>query len=664
MKPIQAPFVPNGIASALAAAQGLLRAGRLEEADRAGVAILSRDPSNVDALLIHGAASFRLGLLGEADRAIASVRALEPEHPGASMLSAEVLQARGSRGEALAEASRALAKAFGVSREPLLAAREMIDASAREPLARLRGNLPALQLFGTLLANAHTPPQASPILESAATSPMATRSGEEFAVRFAAAMALLGFSRLAAPEWNREVFERVILPWMRSALADGRLEEAFEIERWAYEVYVKQTESEAHFEECTSRWKDAMREAGARFSSTLAQVPRAAPGPLPRIAFFVHNVSGLAHVQMVLSLIEGHAQLPTPRFEPFVFCLTGQHAELERFRRAGAKVEVLFEASFRPGIRSALAILRQRIAQAGIDELVWVSLVVLMPFALAMRLAPAQAWWAMKYHSLELPEIDGYLTGGGLEGGTKSIGGRTWLAGPVASAEWTAPGKAEEAGAIRGTLGAYRIVYGCFGREEKLDSDEFLDAVARVLKAVPDAAFVWTGRTRHPPIQRRLEAAGVAERCHYIGWVDTKLYAQVIDVFLDSFPFPCGFTLYEAMAAGKPVVLFANAASAHTGVNALLGPLLDEGDPGREAARLARSIFRREGEDLCLRAMNPDQYVELAVRVGTDDGLRARSGAACRQFVERFLADRARAATIYADHFETILAAAGKRAPA
>ena len=448
---------------------------------------------------------------------------------------------------------------------------------------------------------------------------------------------------------------------LRSARTAGGLEAAFEIESTVYEVHVKQLEDETHFAHCVAQWKDAMREAGARFASTLPPTPRAAPGPLPRIAFFVHNVTRLAHVQMVVDLIEGNAQLPAPRFEAYVFCLVGEREAIERLRRAGASVEVLFESSTRREVAPALSILKRRIAEAGIDELVWVSLVVLLPFAFAMRLAPAQVWWALKYHSLDLDEIDGYVTGGGVEGGTKTIGGRTWLAGPVASAQWTSPEKAAEAAAIRRSLGPSAIVFGCFAREEKLDSAPFLDAVARVLEAVPAAVFLWAGHAQHPGVQRRLEAAGVASRCRFVGWVDTKLYAQVIDVFLDSFPFPCGFTLYEAAAAGRPAVLFSSAASADTGANALIGPLLDQGDPERESARLARSIFHSGGENLCLRAFTVDEYVDLAVRAGTDAGFRERAGSAYRAFVERFLADRSRAAGIYADHFLAVIEAAKRR---
>lgn len=622
---------------------------------------MDRPADDTASALARAMSLLRAGALDEADLAIDAIRQRAPHHPAAALLKAEVLDARGRAAEALAEATHGMAAIYAVAPQVPTVTAAMLEAIGAHPLARVRSQARLFRLFGTLLAKSLPPAAAAELAASPGWARVAGWGGGEFEGRLGPALALLGFSRSADPHWNRAVFEGAVLPLLLAMLEQGRYGEAFALERHAYESYVKQTESESHFTATVSRWKDAMRAAGARYASTLPRLPRAAPGALMRVAFFVHSVTHLAHVQMVLNLVEGNAELATPRFQPFVFCLVGEPPALERFRRAGAKVEVLSETGANVTDLAALAALRQRIAQSGIDVLVWVSVVALMPFAFAMRLAPAQVWWAMKYHGLDLPEIDGYLTGGGLEGGTKSIGGREWLAGPVASNEWTAPEKAAQAAQVRASIGSYRVVYGCFGREEKLKDAQFLDAVCRVLKAVPDAAFLWTGRVRDPDIQGALEAGGVADRCRYIGWVDTKLYAQVIDVFLDSFPFPCGFTLYEAMAAGKPAVLLANAASADTGANALIGPLLDAGDPGRDAARLARSIFAPQGESLSLRARDADEYVRLAVVAGTDEGLRMRSGRAHREFVERFLADRARAAVIYAGHFESVLAkAAGK----
>lgn len=646
--------------AAIAGVLELLNAGRFEEAYRASLDILARDPSDIDARLVHGVSCLQHGMLAEAQQSIEAVMSRAPTHFGAIFTHAQVMRARGNEEAALAETLRAIAGIFKLPEVEGIAMRGLLRLVATVPSVQWADYGQLFAMFGSLLANSRPIPDATWIDEALA-SPILMSPDSEFAPRLAGTCALLGFIAESPLEWNREIFERLMMPWMRRALAGGRFDSALLIERVVYAAHVKQVESEAHFAHCVAQWKDAMREAGARFASTLPTVERAAPGTMPRVAFFVDNLTGLAHARMVADLIEGNARLQDRRFEPYVFCLTGESQMIERLHRTGTTVEVLFDAGNSHGYASALSLLRRRIAECGIDELVWVSVVVMMPFAFAMRIAPAQAWWAMKYHSLELDEIDGYITGGGIEGGTKTIAGRTWLAGPVASQEWTAWERASEAAHVRGSLPQGTIVYGTFGREEKLNSASFLEAVSRVLKAVPNAVFLWTGRQQHAAIQRHLEASGFADRCRFIGWVDTKLYAQVIDVFLDSFPFPCGFTLYEAAAAGRPAVLFMSDASADTGANALIGPLLDRGDPQRESALAARSIFRAGGEDLSLRASTTDEYVALAVRLGTDEGFRKRAGEAYRAFVESFLADRARSARIYGDHFLTIIEAAKRR---
>jgi glycosyltransferase involved in cell wall biosynthesis len=392
-------------------------------------------------------------------------------------------------------------------------------------------------------------------------------------------------------------------------------------------------------------WVDDMREGGRNFAAKLPPVERAPNGPVPRIAFFVHNVTMLAHTTALLEVLEGHAELPEPRMKPYLFHEAGDPAAIERFRRAGLQVEAL------PGSpASRLAHLRRRIAEEGIEVLAWISLAITMPFAFGMRLAPRQVWWAMKYHALEFPEIDDYITGGG-ETGIHMIQGRPWRVGPVVAAKWFAPELAPDARRIREGLGARGVVFGSFGRTEKLNSPIFLDAVVEILRRTPDAMFLWTGRSAHPDIQARFEEAGVAARCRFIGWVDTKLYAQVIDVFLDSFPFPGGFTLYEAMAAGKPAVLFASPESAHGGINAIVGHLLQSHPSSSDEARLAHAIFRPEaGVSLYLRAQNADEYVGQACNLARDSAWRERVGAAGREFIGKVMTDRRRAANIYVDH--------------
>jgi glycosyltransferase involved in cell wall biosynthesis len=253
----------------------------------------------------------------------------------------------------------------------------------------------------------------------------------------------------------------------------------------------------------------------------------------------------------------------------------------------------------------------------------------------------------MKYHSLELPEIDGYVTNQSI-GSTKLVEGKLWRSAPLASEEWHRPELAARAAEVRASY-PYALLFGCIGREEKINSPPFLEAVARILRECPDAGFLWTGRERSAAVQSTLERLGVAGRCHFIGWVDTRLYAQVLDLFLDSFPFPCGFTLYEAMAAGKPVVVYASREAAETGIYGLLAPLLAGETGAPEEIRAARALFADGRLFHC--APDPERYVDLALALARDPAARSASGEVNRAFVREFLSDRARMARVVGRHF-------------
>ena len=179
------------------------------------------------------------------------------------------------------------------------------------------------------------------------------------------------------------------------------------------------------------------------------------------------------------------------------------------------------------------------------------------------------------------------------------------------------------------------------------------------LRACPQAGFLWTGRERLFAIEARLNELGVGKRCHYIGWVDTKVYAQVLDAFVDSFPFPCAFTLYEAMAAGKAVLTYASPEASETGLHGLLSPLLagESGNPDEQSR--ARSMF---GDSLYFCAGNAQEYVEMATRLVRDAELRRAAGEANRRFIAEFLSDRARTARILATHLIELIGEARQRA--
>lgn len=466
-----------------------------------------------------------------------------------------------------------------------------------------------------------------------------------------ATLRLLDFSKNAPAAWIERLFSCLVWPWMRQALACGRYGLALMLETEAYGAYVMYKESGQRFRKAFAVWTDAMREAGRRAGESLTPLPAAPAEPVPGIGFYLHSDTVLGHTQILLEFLEAHARLEAAMIRPVVFVRPHAHADLKgRLAAIGvACIELEKELSDRAESDwHAFLRLRHHTAAQKLTAVVWVSVALHMAFAFSMRVAPVQIWWAMKYHSLALPEIDGYLTNQSA-GSTKLVDGKLWRSAPLASEDWYRPQLAARAAEVRAGYAQHDLLLGCMGREEKLNSLPFLEAVATILKACPRAGFLWTGRERAPAVQAAFERFGVAERCHFIGWVDTKLYAQVLDLFLDSFPFPCGFTLYETMAAGKPVVVYASPEAAETGFYGLLSPLLSGATGTPDEVRAAKRLFEDGKLFYCARDAN--EYVALALKLATDPEARRIAGHTNRAFVRDFLSDRARMARAVGRHF-------------
>jgi hypothetical protein len=606
-------------------------------------------------------------------RAEQFARAMELLEPLAAAAQAEtpVLQlfatscARAGKPQAgRAALARALQRDFALpAGDELATVAALIDRVWTTPFERWQRGLQTFSQYGWLLGNAGILAQAGESLLApvAARDPLARAPGEDEDAVYAT-LRLLDFASGADPAWLEAMMSRVVLPWMRRAADADRFGLALMLETQAYGAYVIAQESEQHFSRAFALWSDFMRAAGRRAAAaapTVAPAPRVEP---PRVAFFLHSGGMLAHTRVLFEFIDALRLLQPRPLEAVIFHRGKASAEFERRAAAlGVPCHALAGSGAASEDYEALLALRRQVAAQSITAVVWVSVATHMGFAFAMRVAPVQIWWALKYHSLAFPEIDGRLTSASA-GATKRVAGTLWRSAPLAADDWFRPELAPAAAQLRARYAQHELLFACLGREEKLNSEPFLEAVAQVLQAFPRAGFLWTGRERLASIETRLQALGVGARCHFIGWVDTKLYAQVIDVFLDSFPFPCAFTLYEAMAAGKAVVTYASVESAETGLNGMLGPLLagESGTPDEQAR--ARAIYGDVPHALFFCADRPDRYVELAVKLAADPSLRRAAGEANRAFVQQFLSDRKRMARTVAGHLLELMADAKQAA--
>lgn len=647
-------------AAELAAGYAVLKGKDINAAQQRANALLRSAGDDPEVQLYAARVAYRAEQFARALELLRPLAASERAETPVLQLFATSCARAGRPQEGRAALGRALQRDFVLpAGDEVAVLTALINVVWTTPFERWQHGLQTFAQYGWLLGNAGILARAGETLLApvALRDPLALAVGaDEDAVY--ATLRLLDFSSGADPAWLEAMMSRVVLPWMRRAADGDRFGLALMLETQAYGAYVIAQESEQHFSHAFALWSDVMRAAGRRAAAALPAAAPAPAGEIPRVAFFLHSGGLLAHTRVLFEFLDALRLLQPRPIEAVIFHRGKASAEIERRASAlGVPCHALGGSDGASEDYAALVALRRQIAEQGITAVVWVSVATHMGFAFAMRIAPVQIWWALKYHSLAFPEIDGTLTAASA-GATKRIAGKLWRSAPLAAEDWFRPELAASAAQLRARYAQHDLLFACLGREEKLNSKPFLEAVAQVLQACPRAGFLWTGRERLASIEARLQALGVGARCHFIGWVDTKLYAQVIDVFLDSFPFPCAFTLYEAMAAGKAVVTFASAESAETGLNGLLGPLLarESGTPEEQAR--ARTIYGREAHRLFFCADRPDRYVEFAVKLAADPALRRAAGDANRAFVQAFLSDREHMARTLAGHLLELMAEA------
>lgn len=453
-------------------------------------------------------------------------------------------------------------------------------------------------------------------------------------------------------------FRHIVLPVLRWSLGKGMYDLALELEYHTHAALVKQRETEEHFKACVATWIPDMVAEGRRVREKLPPVQPPLPGAPLKLGFFIHNQGMLAHHEALINMLRGYRQLVDQPFEPRIYCFAGHNEKmLAAFQSIDVPVIQLEDEypETKGGRFQRFLRLRDRIAGDQVQGLVWVSVTQAMSFALSIRMAPVQIWWAMKYHGIEMDDIDEYVTSLSFARQV-TINGRQWCAGRLQVSDRFDPTKTAAAENIAREFRPGTIL-GTLGREEKLLAPDFLSSVSRILHDNPDTVFLWTGRSEHPVVSGHFREQGLAERTKFIGWVDIKVYAQVLDIFLDSYPFGCGFTALDAMAAGKPLVLMASSVDSAPNLDQLIHPLLSGSDMDLQESAMARDIFIEPHNDTPLyqRALNNEDYVARANRLIRDPVLRQQVGNACRRFINEMMSDPSRTASDYSAYFVAAL---------
>jgi glycosyltransferase involved in cell wall biosynthesis len=108
--------------------------------------------------------------------------------------------------------------------------------------------------------------------------------------------------------------------------------------------------------------------------------------------------------------------------------------------------------------------------------------------------------------------------------------------------------------AERGRFPESSATIGVYGRLVKITLD-YLDIVRRILEQEPDIIFIAGGTGDPTLIQTYIRTHGLAKRLFVIAeFVDGHLWAEFLDIFLNTFPLTGGLSSRELTIRGKPVV--------------------------------------------------------------------------------------------------------------
>ena len=457
-------------------------------------------------------------------------------------------------------------------------------------------------------------------------------------------LTIVKLGQLAAKLSNREDLKRWISEASRiyeELCVNDCINDAIAVESQIYNSLIKQIEEDDFvadsMEALSPHTYAASKKIGVAGGNVAPLTKQIDP---ETIGFIFPRGALLAHTKVVLSMMQGLQRLSSRKMIPVVLVLGGDcPTEFSKaFRELNVKtihIPRIYSSRDGSDFAAHIAEVRATVGSLGIRTVVWISVPCTAGWYFGARIAQRQIYWTMKFHSQFSPEIDLYVSCGSIWEKQKMVRGRKWLTGPVSFEDALSGGNASEAIAIRNSFAPGTTILGVLARTEKIFSVPYLAAVAEILDQNKECIFLWTGRDEHSGVKGFFSERGLADRAIFIGWVNTATYAQVLDIFLETFPFGCGMTAAQSLAATVPVISY-NHWSTIYGAHA--APLLNR-EVGSDADRedLRNLFFPSDKQNLLSIADDSDKYIALANSLIRDDRFRKRVANAGNSFYVKYL---------------------------
>jgi len=269
------------------------------------------------------------------------------------------------------------------------------------------------------------------------------------------------------------------------------------------------------------------------------------------IAFILHNPVLLGHTEVMLTIIKEWAE-KNPHLNIFVASFKPFKDPLKTILH-DLNVKML-EACHQDSLVKSIDTLKKLFKDNNIYSAIWVSVPVSISYIFGLKLAPKQIIWALKFHPIYLErDVIHVAVTKVTENRFSYINGNKWISFSPPLIVKKIHFNKEKIDEFKKIYPA-KLIFGTLARTEKFNSPSFISSIIKILNKCPNSIYLFSGKE---PNQFLLDAAkefNLTDRIFFIGWVDTNLYGNIIDVFLESFPFGCGITSMQAFSQGTHVI--------------------------------------------------------------------------------------------------------------
>ncbi|MGE4398778.1 MAG: hypothetical protein AB7D29_04560, partial [Campylobacterales bacterium] len=193
--------------------------------------------------------------------------------------------------------------------------------------------------------------------------------------------------------------------------------------------------------------------------------------------------------------------------------------------------------------------IRQKMLRDGVDIMMHGSCYDINDFLVSSRVAPRQIFWSHGNHEYDVKEIDKKITHCALQGCAYDFESFTV---PMDTETFYNPYR--DPRLIEHERSMYpkdAFILGVIGRLVKVDSDEYLQTIAEIMRQNQNTIFIAAGSGNMDSIRAKVEKLGISDRFYMPGHVDAHVYGHIIDLWCDTFPMNQGESMLEYAAKGN-----------------------------------------------------------------------------------------------------------------